>query len=305
MKRLAALVLLTLGVAGCGFGSGSSTADVTVTVSRDFGASRLQQDHGSAARSGDTVMRLLERRYTVKTRFGGGFVQEIDGVSGGKEQGRPVDWFYYVNGIEASQGAAERKVEPGDNVWWDHHDWEAAMRVPAVVGSFPEPFASGEGGKKFPVRLVCFTGAGRSCDEVETRLESAGVDALARSNLEQSVGKVLRILVGPWTQVRKDIASRQLEIGPKASGVFAKLDPSGSQIALLDPSGKVQRTLGPGSGLVAATSFTGQEPTWIVTGTDGVGVAAAAAAMTADRLRNHFALAISGGRGVSLPVESP
>jgi hypothetical protein len=190
-------------------------------------------------------------------------------------------------------------------VWWDHHDWEAAMRVPAVVGSFPEPFASGEGGKKFPVRLVCFTGAGRSCDEVTTRLESAGIDALARSNLEQSVGKVLRILVGPWTQVRKDIAARQLEIGPKASGVFAKLDPSGSQIALLDASGKVQRTLGPGSGLVAATSFTGQEPTWIVTGTDGVGVAAAAAAMTADRLRNHFALAISAGRGVSLPVQSP
>jgi hypothetical protein len=305
MKRLAAALLLTLVAAGCGFGSGSSTGGVTVTVTRDFGATRMAEQRNATTHAGDTVMRLLQGHFDVKTRFGGGFVQEIDGVSGGKENGKPVDWFYYVNGIEAPQGAAERKLDPGDHVWWDHHDWQATMRVPAVVGSFPEPFEDGSDGKKFPVRLVCFDGAGRSCDEVETRLEAAGVKTLARSNLEQSVGKVLRILVGPWTQVRKDIAARQLETGPKASGVFAKLDPSGAHIALLDASGQVARTLGPGAGLVAATSFVDQEPTWIVTGTDGVGVAAAAAAMTEDRLRNHFAVAIDAGRGVALPVEQP
>ena len=55
-------------------------------------------------------MRLLQRKYDVKTRYGGGFVQEIDGVAGGREDGRRVDWFYYVNGIEATVGAAERRV---------------------------------------------------------------------------------------------------------------------------------------------------------------------------------------------------
>ena len=88
-------------------------------------------------------MRLLQRTFDVTTRFGGNFVQEIDGVSGGREAGRRVDWFYYVNGIESSMGAGERKLYPGDRVWWDHHDWETAMRVPAVVGAFPEPFRSG------------------------------------------------------------------------------------------------------------------------------------------------------------------
>ena len=29
------------------------------------------------------------------------------------------------------------------------------MRVPAVVGAFPEPFRSGQDGKKLPIRLVC------------------------------------------------------------------------------------------------------------------------------------------------------
>ena len=97
------------------------------------------------------------------------------------------------------------------------------MRVPAVVGAFPEPFRSGQDGKKLPIRLVCFMGSeDRSCDEVEKRLGDAGVRNVARSNLESSPGEVLRILVGKWSDVRKDIASRQLEEGPEVSGVFAE-----------------------------------------------------------------------------------
>ncbi len=225
-------------------------------------------------------MRLLQRSFDVTTRFGGNFVQEIDGVSGGREAGRRVDWFYYVNGIESSTGAGERKLFPGDRVWWDHHDWETAMRVPAVVGAFPEPFRSGQDGKKLPIRLVCLHRGGRTCDEVEKRLSDAGVRNVARSNLESSPGEVLRILVGKWTDVRKDIASRQLEEGPEVSGVFAKPSPAGTEITLMDADGKSEQKLGPGSGLVAATSYQEEHPTWMVTGTDDVGVAAAAAALT-------------------------
>jgi hypothetical protein len=295
--------LLALVVAGCG--SGGSSGKVTVTVSRDFGRSEMAPTKRATTTGDETVMRLLQRDFTVKTRDGGGAVQEIDGVSGGRAKGRRVDWFYFVNGVQTPQDAAHRKLSPGDRVWWDHHDWGAAQRIPAVVGAFPEPFQSGLDGKKFPVRLVCMDGAGRSCDEVETRLQQAGIKAIARSNLEQSVGKVLRILVGPWSEVRKDIAAQELESGPGASGVFAKPDPSGAKIALLDSRGQVQRTLGPGSGLVAATSFADQEPTWLVTGTDTVGVAAAAAAVTEDQLHDRFALAIEAGTGVPLPIDAP
>jgi hypothetical protein len=71
---------------------------------------------------------------------------------------------------------------------------------------------------------------------------------------------------------------------------------------LLDDRGRPGRTLGAGSGLVAATASGDQAPTWIVTGTDDVGVAAAAAAIDEDRLKDRFALAIEQGRGVDLPV---
>ncbi len=100
------------------------------------------------------------------------------------------------------------------------------MRVPAVVGSFPEPFVSGSEGRKLPVRIVCLTGDDDgACDEVETRLADAGVTDTARSVLEQSAGReVLRVLVGPWSQVRRDTAARKLESGPAESGVFARPD---------------------------------------------------------------------------------
>jgi hypothetical protein len=305
MRRLAVIACLAL-LSGCGLGAGEeSGGPVTVTVSQDFGSDRLAPVLEENAREGETVMRLLQRSFDVGTRFGGNFVNEIEGVAGGREGGRRVDWFYYVNGIEASIGAGEKRLHPGDRVWFDHHDWEYAMRVPAVVGAFPEPFKSGTEGKKLPIRLVCLGPETRSCDEVETRLESEGVRNVARSNLESSPGEVLRILVGRWSDVRKDITARRLEEGPAVSGVFARPAASGDRIALISPDGESEKTLRASSGLVAATSYEAEHPTWLITGTDDVGVAAAAAALTEDQLRDHFALAIEAGRGVPLPLEGP
>ena len=117
-------------------------------------------------------MRLLQRNAKVATRFGGGFVQSIDGLAGGRSAGRQLDWFYYVNGVEASRGAAATRLRGGDRVWWDRHDWSAAMRVPAVVGSFPEPFVHGIDGKRLPVRVECAAPGSAPCRQVSQRLAS-------------------------------------------------------------------------------------------------------------------------------------
>ena len=106
MKRLA-VVLLAILCAGCGPGAGSDAdapTGVNVVVTRDFGARELRDVDSSKVPAGETVMRYLERKFEVETRYGGGFVQSLEGLSGGKDaDGRPVDWFYYVNGIEARQ----------------------------------------------------------------------------------------------------------------------------------------------------------------------------------------------------------
>ena len=93
---------------------------------------------------GDTVMRMLRSKFDVTTRFGGRFVQSIDGLAG-QGAGGQVDWFFFVNGVEADKGAAEWHVSPGDRIQWDRRDWGAAMRVPAIVGAYPAPFTTGDG----------------------------------------------------------------------------------------------------------------------------------------------------------------
>lgn len=304
MKR-ALIVLALLAFAGCGGKAEVPTGGkVSVTVSQNFGETRLEPTASQTAAEQDTVVNVLEAaRFQV--RANGATVEEIDGVSSGRQGGRPVQWYSFVNGIATPEGAAERRLYKNDRIWYDLHESTAGGKVQAVVGSFPEPFRSGIDGKKYPIRIVCMAPEDRSCDEVEERLQAAGVTKLTRSNLESSPGQVLRVLVGTWKELRKDIAARTLETGPLESGVFAKPNVAGDQIQLLDPEGEVEKTLGPGSGLVAATTFLEQRPTWLITGTDDVGVAAAAAALTEDMLRYRFALAIEQGQGVPLPVGTP
>jgi hypothetical protein len=248
---------------------------------------------------------MLQRDFEVETRYGGGFVQQINGIAGGREDGRPVDWFYYVNGILADDGAAAHKLSAGDQIWWDHHDWGASADVRAVVGAFPEPFRSGVDGKRLPVRLDCADAAAGACDEVAQRLGEAGVKA-GRSAAAGFGGEgVLRVKVGVWSDLRRDPAVRQLEEGPRASGVYARFDAAGDELQLLDPEGETARTSGAGSGLVAATQLSGEAPTWVVTGTDAVGLAAAAAQLEEEALEDRFAIAVEDGRPTPLPVLPP
>jgi hypothetical protein len=248
-------------------------------------------------------MRLLQRNASVQTRYGGGFVQSIDGYAGGSSGG-PVDWFYYVNGIEAPKGAAATSVNRGDHVWWDRHDWSTAMDIRAVVGAFPEPFLHGSGGRKLPVVVECRDPSQAACATISHALSSIGIPA-GRGGLMLAAGsKELRVLVGAWPALRHDTAALQIERGPHASGVFARIDAAGRTLTVLDQRGNPVRTLGAGSGLVAATQFRSDEPIWVVTGTDSAGVAAAARAFEPGALHDRFALAVSKDIGIALPQVS-
>jgi len=307
--RRALLLLLVLAATvagGCGLGAGDSKeGGASVLVTRDFGSRQVGTGAADPIPGGETVMRMLQRDFDVETRYGGGFVQAINGIAGGREDGRPVDWFYYVNGILADNGAAAHKLAAGDRIWWDHHDWGAAQDIRAVVGAFPEPFLSGVDGKRLPVRLDCAADANEVCDEVAERLSEVGVNA-GRSAAGSFGGVgVLRVKVGRWAEIRNDAAVRRLEAGPRASGVFARPTATGDEIALLDPRGEVERTLGAGGGLVAATRMGGEAPTWVVTGTDEVGVAAAAAQLQEEALSDSFAIAVEDGRPTPLPLLPP
>jgi hypothetical protein len=299
---IAVALALSLALAGCGLGAGDEPADTKLTITRDFGTRALHDLDAPKVGGDETVMRLLQRNAKVTTRYGGGFVQSIDGLAGGRSGGRPMDWFYYVNGIEASRGAAATSLRAGDRVWWDRHDWSAAMRVPAVVGSFPEPFLHGIDGKRLPVRVECATPGSDPCRQVSKRMASYDIPAATGGLLTAHVEETLRVLVGPWQALRSDHAIDELENGPAQSGVYARIARDGRSIVALDVRGRAARTLGPGTGLVAATAIGDERPTWVVTGTNEAGVASAVRAFEEGTLAHRFAVAVSNDLPIPLPV---
>ncbi|MGH2870833.1 MAG: DUF4430 domain-containing protein, partial [Solirubrobacteraceae bacterium] len=296
---LAAAALLS----GCGRGAGPGTKDASVQVTGNFGA-RL---YGSAVEKHvpgvETVMSLLERHFRVATRYGGGFAESIAGHSAGSGH---RDWFYYVNGIEAQKGAAATDVHAGDHVWWDLHDWSATDSIPAVVGSYPEPFTTGIGGRRFPTLVDCASAVQKACDAVGTALHSYGVKAADQALGTGSGSDSLAVVVGTWSQVKGVVAAELIAGGPRSGGVYAHfVGPSGQALELENAHGAVARTLRGSAGLIAATSEPSLgQPTWFVTGTDAAAVTAAAKAFTAAKLHDHFAVAVDGSKVIPVPLSS-
>lgn len=131
--RYAVGAVLALVLAGCGGGGEHGSAVLWVT--RDRGSDVV---FTGTVPAGLTAIQALERVQKVSTRYGGRFVQSIDGVSGSLSGER--DWFYFVNGVEEDVGAAEFRLHPGDVEWWDYRSWaHGQMSVPVVVGAWPRP----------------------------------------------------------------------------------------------------------------------------------------------------------------------
>ena len=305
-RLVAALAVLAAlaGTAGCGLGAGDEQdgGGAVLRVTRDFGARLLDSAEVESLRDGDTAMRLLRSETEeVETSYGGRFVSSIGGLAmaGG---GEPRDWFYWVNGVEAGIGAGEYRLSPGDVVQWDYRRWDAAMRVPAIVGAFPEPLLHGLEGKRLPVRVECADPRGEACSTAKARLEDAGVTATGSAIGSPASGEVIRVVVAPWQRARELASIQVIEEGPAESGVFARFEDDGRELVLLGEDGDPVRSAPPRSGLVAAISFAEAKSVWVITGVDDAGVLAAAEALDEDVLRDAFAVAALPSGTAKLPL---
>ena len=134
MRRTLVLAL-ALALAGCG-GSGRGHGTATLWVTTDRGAHVV---FSGPVPAGSDGIRTVEGKLKVTTRYGGRYLQSVNGIVGSLSQQR--DWFFYVNGIEGDRSAAEVTIHPGDVLWWDYRHWSGAtMHVPVVVGAYPKPF---------------------------------------------------------------------------------------------------------------------------------------------------------------------
>jgi Domain of unknown function (DUF4430) len=301
---LTALAAAAILLAGCGLGEGEEQdGGAQLRVTRDFGHEELGSVRLDTLREDQTVMRMLRSEFDVDTRFGGRFVQGIDGLEGAGPAGTR-DWFFFVNGIESDTGAAEYELSPGDRVQWDHRSWGAAMRVPAIVGAFPEPFLHGVEGERRPVRVECHEDESDPCRDAKQALEDVGVATSSSSLGAPGTEAVTRLVVAPWPDARIVRGGSTLEDGPEASGVFARFAEDARSLELLDGEGEVARTVGPGDGtaLVAALRPRADELLWLVTSLDAEGLAAGVAALRENLLRDAFAVAVTGDKVEKLPL---
>lgn len=279
-------------LAGCGLGAGEQAGGIGLRVTDDFGRVAVATPERPEQEGQDTVMRLLRRNVErVDTRYGGGFVQAIDGLAGEASGERLVDWFFYVNGVLAGRGSADWRLRDGEQIWWDRHRWDLA-EVDAVVGSYPEPMKSGHGGRWKGALLDC-RGEPATCDAAGRRLRAAGI-TVTRGAASDADAEQTRIVVGPWQQIRTAAPELpRLERGPEHSGVFADIGKGSGRVVPLLASGK---GTGHGSlelGLIAALRDGDRSPVWVVTGMDDSTVSAAVRRLTVGDLAGKPAVAMT------------
>jgi Domain of unknown function (DUF4430) len=136
--RVVPLLLVALVLAGCG-GGGRARGAATLWVTRDRGAHVI---FSGSVPAGDNGIRTVARKLKITTRYGGRYLQSVDGVEGSLAAQR--DWFWFLDGVEGAVSAADVEVHAGDVLWWDFRHWTpATMHVPVVAGAYPQPFLRG------------------------------------------------------------------------------------------------------------------------------------------------------------------
>jgi hypothetical protein len=309
LRALAAMCtpLAALALTGCGLVGASAPTALQLQVTRDFGAHVLYRSGQMSLAGNETVLGFLRHYANVGTSDGGRLVTAIGGLSAGRdvEAEHPAEWSYYVNGVSPGTGAASTAVNPGDHIWWDLHAAGQAPHIPAVVGSFPEPFLNGLEGKRLPVRIECTSDSAEACRTVTDRLRGFGVPAAVAAVGSGGAPEALRLLVGPWPRLGVELAAQNIGRGPGFSGVYSRFSANGQTLALLDAEGRAVRTLSRDAGLIAATRGAKEAPLWVVTGTDAAGVELAARAFDRASLEDRFAVALEPGGAIALPAPAP
>jgi hypothetical protein len=169
-RALLALVALFL-LAGCG-GSREEEGTATLWVTRDRGAELLVEAEVDA---GQTLLRALAAEADVGTRFGGRYVQSVNGIAG--SLGGQRDWFWFVNGYEGDRSAASYRLRDGDVAWLDYRAWEREGEARVVVGAFPEPFLHGYDGKTREA-VVRFEGSRTRATRFAHRIAADSIEPL-------------------------------------------------------------------------------------------------------------------------------
>jgi hypothetical protein len=128
------------------------SSEIVIVITRDFG-NELIQESTVVAPSGSSALECLKMVADVETSYGGGFVSSINGIRSAYPA-QQYDWFFYVNGFLAKEGASSYAVLDGDLIQWDYHTWENLQSHNAALGGYPKFFINGYSGRIYPILIV-------------------------------------------------------------------------------------------------------------------------------------------------------
>jgi hypothetical protein len=286
VRALATALVVAAGAAAGGCGQSAKPGQTaTLAISRDFGTEMLFGPKQTPVTAGLTAMRQLQSNVGVKTSYGGRYVDAIYGNA--SSAGAGDDWLYYVDGEQSNSGAAAWRVKPGQTIQWDYHQWRDITTPEAIVGAYPRPLST-KG-----VNLVCAPKGTQPCAAAGKKFPATAVRSGA-----------VKLVIGPWSSIAGIAGVPDLSKPAVDNGAFADFTgkPGALKMQLLGRDGKIAVTAAAGTGLIAAARQ-GDAITWIVTGTDEVGVGRAVRMLGSTYLANLFAVAVTGENVVApLPV---
>ena len=295
--------------AGCGLGAGDSQdGGATVTVTRDFGARELgdgQRRPDPRRRDGDAdAAARLRRRDALRRRLRAG-----DQRDRRRARERPARRLVLLRQRHPgrrrrrrAQGRAPATGSGGTTTTGARRRTSARSSARSRSRSCPASTASG---------CRCGSTAPTTPRTSATRSPSGSRDAgvkvgplrawrasAARACCASRSGRGPSCAATPrCAGSRRARARRASSRGPRRTAARSRCS---------TPRARPCGTLGPGGGLVAATRLGGEAPTWIVTGTDAAGVAAAAAQLAGGRARATTSRSPSRTAGRSaLPLQTP
>lgn len=239
-------VLLALAAIGCRVGSESLEQPVTVRViaTKDFGRELIFEREVEMDRR-LTAQAVLDR--VTDFEMDGSYIVEFEGLRGNDQ----VYWLYYINGFMSNVFASGYTMRPGDQMHWDFHAWAGGHRgASAIIGSFPEPFVHGFGGKVRPTLVVYQPLFEAEALELHEQLALLGVAELslkAEAALSESErGQSNLILIGtPESGLIADLNEEFDRLGMYAS--FDK-----GRVTGHDWKFKAVREFGAGTGVIQA-----------------------------------------------------
>ncbi|WP_167577756.1 DUF4430 domain-containing protein [Ammoniphilus sp. YIM 78166] len=94
---------------------------ITIVLSKENKQEVMEEKHVEIT-EGQTVLDVMKAHYQVTTAYNDAFITGINGIEGNEKD--KTAWFYSVNGMEATVGANEYKLQPDDLLQFDFRKWE-------------------------------------------------------------------------------------------------------------------------------------------------------------------------------------